>query len=143
MTVDTFGQVNWLAVIVAAIAYFALGAVVYMPSTPISRAWQKATAMQMRPEQPSPSPLFYAGPLVAYFVAAAATAALARATATDTFGEAIVLGLVVGIGYAVMSWFIAAMFDPQKPQPWVWFAINSGYHLVGLLVVAVIVSLWR
>jgi len=34
-----------------------------------------------------------------------------------------------------------AIFD-NKPQPGVWFAINSAYHVVGLLIVAVIVTLW-
>jgi len=67
---------------------------------------------------------------------------LARATGSDTIGEGVVLGLVVGIGYAVMQWLVAATFEVQKPQPWVWFAINSGYHIIGLLIVGIIVAAW-
>ena len=33
-------------------------------------------------------------------------------------------------------------FDPQKPQPMVFASITAGYHVVGLLITAVIVSLW-
>jgi hypothetical protein len=38
---------------------------------------------------------------------------------------------------------VDATFDPNKPEPWVWFAINGGYHAVGLIIVAMIVSAWR
>jgi hypothetical protein len=71
-----------------------------------------------------------------------ATAMLAVATGTDTVGEAIVLGLVVGIGLAAAVAFVGGVFDPHKPQPLVWFAIFSGYQVVGLLIVATIVALW-
>jgi hypothetical protein len=53
----------------------------------------------------------------------------------------VVLGLVVGVGYAAMVTALGAVFD-QKPQPGVWFLINAVYHVLGLLIVAVIVSLW-
>jgi hypothetical protein len=38
--------------------------------------------------------------------------------------------------------FVGGVFDPHKPQPLRWFAIFSGYQLVGLLIVATIVALW-
>ncbi|TMD60119.1 MAG: DUF1761 domain-containing protein [Chloroflexi bacterium] len=143
MSLDLFGQLNWLAVLAAAIVYFALGAAWYLPATPTGRAWMKATGFEMRADRTQPNPAIYLAPLAAYIVASAATATLSRATSTDTLGEAVVLGLLVGIGYALTLWFVAAAFDPQKPQPWVWFAINGSYHIVALLLVAVIVSLWR
>ena len=40
MTLD-FSQLNWLAVIVAALVYFALGALWYSPML-FSRAWQRS-----------------------------------------------------------------------------------------------------
>jgi hypothetical protein len=67
---------------------------------------------------------------------------LALATTSDTIGEAIALGLVIGLGIAAAVAFVAGMFDPHKPQPLVWFVIFGGYQLVGLLIAAVIVSLW-
>jgi hypothetical protein len=53
------------------------------------------------------------------------------------------VGLVVGIGLALMHTLVDATFDPNKPQPWLWFWINGAYHAVGLFIVAVIVSVWR
>ena len=52
-----------------------------------------------------------------------------------------VLGLVVGI--SVMHALGGAVFDPNKPEPWTWFAITDGYHAVGQMIVAVLVSGWR
>ena len=41
-----------------------------------------------------------------------------------------------------MHTLVDATFDPNKPHPWVWFAINGTYHTLGLIIVAVIVSIW-
>jgi hypothetical protein len=140
VTFGILGDLNWLAVIVATIAFFALGALWYAPPV-LGRAWQRASGAEM-PDSERPSIAFYIGPLVTCFLSTVATAMFALATATDTFGEAIVLGLVAGIGYCAAVAFVGGIFDPHKPQPQVWFAIFSGYQLVGLLVVATIVALW-
>ena len=79
---------------------------------------------------------------MAYVVAGMATAMLAVATATDTFGEGIVLGLVLGVGIATVLAFVTAVFDPMKVRTMVWFEITAGYHALGLLVTAVIVAIW-
>lgn len=139
MSLEVLGELNWLAVIVATIAYFALGGVWYTPMT-FGNQWMRAAGVQI-PEGQRPPPAIYITPLVADFFMAVATAMLARATGSDTFGEGILLGLVVGIGYAVMLTVVEATFG-NRPQPWVWFLINGSYNLVGLLIVAVIVSVW-
>jgi hypothetical protein len=140
MSCDTLGELNWLAVVVATIAFFGLGAIWYAPPV-FGRAWQRAVGFEM-PEGEHPGPAFYIGPLATCFVSTAATGMLALATTSDTIGEAIALGLVIGLGIAATVAFVGGMFDPHKPQPLVWFAIFGGYQLVGLLIVAVIVSLW-
>ena len=60
-----------------------------------------------------------------------------------TQGAIIILGLVIGIGYALPLTAVDAIFDPNKPEPWAWFAITAVYHLLGLLIVAVLVSIWH
>ncbi len=66
---------------------------------------------------PGDEPITYVGPALAYLVAAVATGMLAVATGSDTIGEGIVLGLVIGIGYALTLTAVDAMFDPNEPQP--------------------------
>jgi hypothetical protein len=140
MSFEVLGDLNWLAVIVAAIAFFGLGAIWYAPPV-FGRAWQRSSGVEM-PEGEQPGMAFYIGPFATCLLSTIATAMLAVVTATDTFGEAIVLALVVGLGYAAAVAFVGGIFDPHKPQPQVWFAIFSGYQMVGLIIVATIVALW-
>lgn len=142
MTLDTLGELNWLAVIAGAAIYFVLGAIWFMPAV-LGRPWMRAIGIDPDQPLPAPSPAFYAAPAVFYIVAAVATGMLAVATGSDEVGEGIILGLVVGIGYALMITAVDAVFDPNKPRPWLWFTISGAYHLIGLVIVAVLVSVWR
>ena len=142
MSFGTIGDLNWLAVIVGAIVYFAIGAVWFTPMG-FGRPWQRAMGWDPNQTPPQMSAALYATPAVAYLLVAIATGMLAIATGSDTFGSGIVLGLVAGIGYAATILAVTASFDPGKPQPWVWFSITAAYHVLGILVVAVLVSVWR
>lgn len=140
MTLD-FSQLNWLAVIIGAIVYFALGALWYSPVL-FSRAWQRSIGWDENRTPPQASAMTYVVPLLAYIVMAIAVGLLAVATGTDEIGEGIVLGLVLGIGLSLAHTFVDASFDPNKPQPWTWFAINGTYHALGLIIVSVIIAIW-
>jgi hypothetical protein len=139
MSFEVLGDLNWLAVIVATVAYFALGGL-WFASAVFGRAWIRASGIEM-PEG-GPGVAFYVGPLTTCLVATIATAMLAEATASDTLGEGLVLGLVLGVGLALTTLFVTGIFDPKKPEPMTWFAITGGYHLVGLLIVGAIVGAW-
>jgi hypothetical protein len=142
MSFDTLQDLNWLAVLAGAVIYFALGALWYSPML-LGRPWQRSIGWDPTQTPPQMSATTYVVPLIAFVVMAISTGMLAAATGTDTLGEGIVLGLVVGIGYAAAHTLVDATFDPNKPQPWVWFAINGAYHGLGVFIVAVLVSVWR
>ena len=142
MSFDALGQLNWLAVIVGALIYFALGALWYTPQF-LGRAWQRSIGWDPERTLPQMSAATYAVPLLAYLVMAVAIGLLAAVTGTDSLGEGVVLGLVVGIGLSLMHTLVDATFDPNKPQPWTWFAINGSYHALGILIVAIVVSVWQ
>lgn len=142
MSFDVIAALNWLAVIAGGLAYFVLGALWYSPAL-FGTRWQKAIGWDPSQAPPQMSVATYAVPAVAYTIIAVAIAMLARATGSDDVGTGIVLGLVVGIGISVMHTLGDAVFDPNKPEPWTWFAITAGYHAIGQLIVAVLVSAWR
>jgi Protein of unknown function (DUF1761) len=139
MTFDALGELNWLAVIVAAVAYWILGAIWYAQAV-FGRAWIRAGGIEI-PEGQSPGPATYIIPLIANFLAAVALAMLAAATGSTTVAHAIVLGLVAWGGFAFGLTLLGAVFD-NRPSPGVWFVISAGYHLVGLVGSALIVTLW-
>jgi hypothetical protein len=53
-----------------------------------------------------------------------------------------VLGLVVGVGVAGAILFVTGVLDPTKPRPVAWFGVMAGYHVLGLLIASVVVSVW-
>ena len=140
MTLD-LGGINWVAVIVATLVYFLLGAVMFAPATPIGRAWVSASGYVSPTSGTSSTNAFYIVPLLTTLVSVIATALLANATGTDTLAEGIVLGLVVGIGYAVVILLNTAAFEFAKPNRTAWGVIDATYHGLGLLIAAVILAL--
>lgn len=140
MSFDLLADVNWLAVLGAAVAYFVLGALWYMPK-PMAAAWTKSMGWDPS-EEDQPSAAIYVAPLVTCLVSSVAMAMLAAGTGSDTVAEGLVLGLVAGVGIAAAILMVTGWFDPKKPQPLVWASITAGYHVVGLLITGVIVSAW-
>lgn len=141
MTFDLLGQLNWLAVIAGAVIYFAIGALWYSPVL-FGKAWQRSIGWDAERTPPQMSPATYVVPLVAFVVMAIATGLIARAIGSQGLGDGLMLGIVIGVGYAAAHTLVDATFDPLKPAPWTWFAINASYHALGLIIVAVLVSVW-
>lgn len=140
MSID-LGSVNWLAVVIGTLVYFALGALWFAPVTPIGRAWMKAAAYESPTSGTSSTNLFYVIPLVTCLVMVTALALLAAAIGVEGIGEGITLGLVAGIGLAVPLLFTTAAFEFAKPQPFTWGLIDASYHAVGLTIAGAVIGL--
>jgi hypothetical protein len=140
MSFDVLGDLNWLAVIVATLAYFALGALWFAPPT-FGKLWMRSIGWEP-PEGERPGAAMYIGPLAGALIAVIAVGMLAEAVGADGLGDGVVLGLVVGVGIAGAILFVTGLFEPTKPQPMTWFGVTAAYHLVGLLIASVIVSVW-
>lgn len=140
MSFDVLGDLNWLAVGVATLAYFAFGGL-WFSTAAFGRQWQRAIGWEPA-EGETPGPEYYIGPLITCLIATVATAMLAEATGTDTFAEGLVLGLVLGVGVAGAVLFVTGYFDPKKPRPATWFGVTAGYHLIGIVIAAITLALW-
>ena len=140
MSFEVLGDLNWLAVIVATIVFFAIGGLWYANAV-FGKAWQRAGGFEIPTDQ-RPGPAYFIGPFITCLLTTIAVAMLAKATATDTVGEGIVLGLITGVGIAGAVIAVTGLFDPQKANPRVWVAISAGYQIVGMLVAAVILAVW-
>lgn len=138
MSFDVLSDVNWLAVLVAAVAWFALGGGWYA-APPISARWMKAGGIEME-EGASPDPRVFILTFVIYVVIAAVMAMFGVATGTDSAGEGAVLGFLSGL-FLVGAAGISAIYD-QKPEPFNHFWINGLFNLVGLLIVGIILGSW-
>ena len=138
MDLDVISDVSWLGILIATVVYMVLGALWYGPL--FGKQWMRATGFEMPAEGERPGPEIYVVPMIAYLVASVVTAMLAVATGSDSFGEGLVLGLLVGAGYAVTLTMVTTAFNPGMPEPRTLFFVTASFNLVALTVAGVLVS---
>lgn len=133
--VGAIGSVNWLAVLLAALAYTVLGGLWFT----LLFGRQYAAALGRAPSAQSPGALFIAGPAVCTLVVTLTTALLLAALSVDTVDGSVVVALVVGVGYLVANTVNIAI-NPNMPRPLYYGAITGSYHLVGIVVAGLVLG---
>jgi hypothetical protein len=137
MIFDYLADLNWLAVLVAAVAWFAFSAIWYsIPS--LSKAWQKAA--RVTPDQGPSLAVVLVPTFVGYFVTTVVVALLARGLATETFADGLLLGVALGVGFGVVGALVNQLYERKGGAYWLINGINA---VIAFSIVAVIVSLWR
>jgi len=135
-----FAHLNWLAIVLATVAYFILGGLWFAPFL-FGKLWHQAIGFE-KPKGWKPTTKYYVGPLVGCFVASVATAILVTAFVIQTSIQAIILGFIVGVGYAGSVSFVNAI-TPKTPRPFLQGTIVGAYHTLGIILAAVIIVAMR
>ncbi len=117
--VDAFADLNWLAVIVASIAYFVLGGI-WFPLI-VKRAYIRALESEMRS-----GTLSLVGPLSCITLTTITCALLIRLMGVASYAGAVEFGLLVGIGY-LTPMTVNIAINPLFPRPFLYSAINAPY----------------
>jgi hypothetical protein len=136
MILDYFGDLNWLAILVAAVAWFAFSAAWYSVP-PLSNAWMRAAKVTPTEGPPLVSLLFPT--FVGYFVTSIVIAMLAKAIGAATFADGLALGIVLGIGFGVVGALVTQLYEQKGGTYWV---INGVNAIIAYSIVSVIVTLW-
>ncbi len=132
-----FSELNYLAILVATIVSYALGALWYSPYMFLD-AWMEDTAAQ-RSAKPGMAMLpLQAINLVAQFISVSVFAVIL--SLTNTVANAVNLSIIVAILFLAAS---AIKFYTHESRSWRLFLINSGYDVVVLLVAAFVIASWR
>lgn len=134
-------QLNYLAVLTAAVAAFALGALWYSPAL-FAKAWVRAhgysPADLERMQQGAARA--YAVTLLCDLLLAAGLGILVSYLGLSRAEQGCQLGLLAWGGFALPLGLMAHVFSAKRPAA---FMIDAAYQLVFLAVMGTILAVWR
>jgi hypothetical protein len=121
------GPVNWLAVVLGALAFFAVGAVWY--SVLFSKAWQKASGVGSEQMQGTSLPRLLACTFVLELIVSTMFGHLLARTAPPPH---VIVMMAFGFGAAIMTPAIGINYLYLR-KPFRLFLIDAGHLIVGAL----------
>ncbi len=135
-------NVNILAVFVAALVTFVLGAFWYSPLL-FAKQWMQAqgyTPEKLETMKKQGITRGYLVSLLCYLVMAYVVALLASYTNSTSVAQGLWLGFLAWLGFAATIGLIANMFSDKPIAAWV---IDAGYQLAYLLIMGAVLSVWH
>ena len=131
---EALSHVNWIAVLAASVAHFILGGIWF--AALFGKRYAQVLGIADRPPQ-KPGAIFMIGPFVCGLVTIATTAVLLRALGITSYGDALALGALVGVGYlSAMTLNIA--INPLFPRPFAYTLLNAPMFVIGSLMASAI-----
>ncbi len=130
-------DLNYLAVVVAAVAAFVSAFVYYAV---FARQYQAVSPAARESAQARPEPWKLGVQFLTGLVLTLVVAGFAAKLEITTVGGGVLLALALWVGFPATLWVGAMMWEKS---PWRLAALHAGDWLLKLLVVAVIVSVWR
>jgi hypothetical protein len=140
MNTEIFSQVNWLAVLVATLAYFMLGALWYSKIL-FGAKWASLVKLDMNnPDLKKGMGKMMAGSFVLMLIVCTGLALLIVKFDFIGLGAGIRMGMLTGLCFATTAVSITYIYE-NKPSGL--YLITNGYHVLGHVIAAIIIVLWR
>ncbi|MDP8956205.1 MAG: DUF1761 domain-containing protein [Actinomycetota bacterium] len=137
MIFDFFDELNWLAIVVATIVWFAFAAAWY--SVPaMSKAWAKAANIE-QPQGGAPMASLLIATLIFYFITTVVIALLVKAVGADSVGDGLALGVALGVGFGILTAFVSQLYERKGTYYWL---INGLVQVIAWSLVAIILAVW-
>src|SRR5258705_9891560 len=141
MNTAIFSHLNWWAILVAALAYFILGAIWF--SKPLfGTKWARLVKLDMNnPDLKKGMGQMMASTFILIFIVCLGLSLVIHmVNFDDNYLYGIKLGLLTGFTFATTAVSINYVYE-RKPTNL--YLINNGYHVVGHVLAAIILVLWR
>ena len=133
-----FSNINYLAVLAAAVSTFVLGGLWYSPLL-FGKAWMRANSFTDADLRTfSKARMFGWSFFFALVMALNLAMFLAGRTTNVTWGMA--AGGLAGLGWVAMAIAIIGVFENRS---WTYILINGGYMTVAFLIMGAIIGAWR
>ena len=136
-----FDYLNWLAIAVAAVAYFVLGALWYSKIL-FAKRWIADLKIDVNnPDAKKGMGLMFGGSLALMFIQCVAIAVIANRLGIIGTGwmSGLKLGVVTGGCFCATAVGVNYLYE-KKPLSL--FLINAGYAVVGNIIAAIIICSW-
>jgi hypothetical protein len=130
-------KINYVAVIVSAVAYWFLGALWY--GLLFGQRWMVLENITIEQGKSMNSALPYVTTLVLNLLIAYVLAQLCSWRNANTAGRGAAIGVLLWIGIVAPITYTTHMYEMRPPEL---FAINEFYPLVGLCLMGVILGAW-
>ena len=131
-------NINYLAVIVAALSTFLLGGLWYSPLL-FGKAWMRANNFSEEELQTFSKARMFGWSFVFSLIMAVNLAMFLAAPNTNvTWG--MTAGALAGFGWVAMAIAIIGVFENRS---WAYILINGGYMTVAFVVMGAIIGVWR
>lgn len=131
-----FANVNWVEVLVAAVAAVVIGFIWYMPMV-FGRRWAASIGQDL-PAAGEVNPMIYLVSVAQALVTAYVLALVIGAIGTTSLTDNLVVAAVLWLGFAAVPTLNAVVYERRSTEYWL---INVGFGLVSLLVMAAIYAL--
>ena len=136
-------HLNWLAIAVSALAYFALGAIWFNPKV-FGTIWMKGHNITPNEEDKKKMPMMMATTLVLCFIGTIALAYFIHVFSFYTVNwqwySGAKVALVGGIGFTGVGMAMNYLYTRKS---WTLIIIDSSYHVAGMVIAGIILSVWR
>ncbi|MFD6288408.1 DUF1761 domain-containing protein [Streptomyces sp. NPDC060205] len=136
---SVLADINWLAVVIAAVASIVLAGLWF--AVVIAKPYAVALGREGAPA-PAQTAVTAAGPLVCLTVTVLTSAVLVEALDVTGLGDAVVFGLLVGVGYLGAMTFQIAI-NPNFPRPLYYGVLNAPFFVVTSVLSSVVLVAMR
>jgi uncharacterized membrane protein len=134
---NAFHNLNWLAIIVAAVSAFMLGGLWYSPLMFVKR-WMKETGITQESTKNANMLKLFGFSFILSFIASFFLAMFIGAGAGGSFGA--LAGFMAGFGWVLTFLGIIYLFESRSLAL---FLINAGYSVVSLTIMGFIIGVWQ
>jgi hypothetical protein len=129
-------QIHWLAVVVAAIVGFPLGALWYGPL--FGKAWMAATGITHERAKQANMVKIYGTTLVLNLIISTSLAMFIGAA--STLQDGLFAGFMAGLTFVAAAFGVTYLFEFRSFKHW---AINAGYQVLVFSVMGIILGAWH
>jgi hypothetical protein len=136
---DMSDGINYLALLVSAVAYIALGAIWYSPVI-FAKAWMRGIGKTEEQVKADAKPMNYVVGLITAFFSAYGIARMMIWKGGDSIADGLMIALVAGVCFVFMTFLMNDRFEGRPSSLTIG---NALYHVFAFLIMGIIIGAWR